>query len=262
MSQGASTHAEAGSRSAGQTASAPPGAGAGRALREQVLEALSAVYDPELDEPITSLRFITSCDVSADGDVEVLLRLPTPQCAPNFAFLMASDTRRAARAVPGVRNVAVTLQDHYTGDEINAAMNGGQGFTGAFPGETDDDDLEALRELFTRKALIARQATVCQSMLAGGATAEDVTEATVAQLPDLPEARRGLELRRLLEIPTTPGSPAFVLPNGEPVTADQLSRWLRMARLVQTSLEANGGICRSLLQVRHNLATEPEESAA
>jgi hypothetical protein len=35
-----------------------------------------------------------------------------------------------------------------------------------------------------------------------------------------------------------------------------------MARLVQTSLEANGGICRSLLQVRHNLATEPEESAA
>jgi metal-sulfur cluster biosynthetic enzyme len=260
MSQGASTHAEAGSASAGQTASAPPGAEA--ALREQVLDALSAVYDPELDEPITSLRFITACDVSADGDVEVLLRLPTPQCAPNFAFLMASDTRRVARAVPGVRNVAVTLEDHYTGDEINAAMNGGQGFTGAFPGETDDDDLEALRELFTRKALIARQATVCQAMLAGGATADEVTGATVAQLPDLPEARRGLELRRLLGIPTTSGSPAFVLPNGDPVTADQLSRWLRMARLVQTSLEANGGICRSLLQVRHNLATEPEESAA
>ena len=175
---------------------------------------------------------------------------------------MASDTRRVARAVPGVRNVAVTLQDHYTGDEINAAMSGGQGFTGAFPGETDDDDLEALRELFTRKALIARQATVCQAMLAGGATAQQVTGATVAQLPDVPEARRALELRRRLEIPTTPGSPALVLPNGDPVTADQLSRWLRMARLVQTSLEANGGICRSLLQVRHNLATEPEESAA
>ncbi len=184
MSHEASTHAEAGSASAGQTASARSGAGAAGALREQVLDALSAVYDPELDEPITSLRFITSCDVSADGDVEVLLRLPTPQCAPNFAFLMASDTRRVARAVPGVRNVAVTLEDHYTGDEINAAMNGGQGFTGAFPGETDDDDLEALRELFTRKALIARQATVCQAMLAGGATAEEVTGATVAQLPD------------------------------------------------------------------------------
>ena len=30
-------------------------------------------------------------------------------------------------------------------------------------------------------------------------------------------------------------------------------------RLVRTGLEANGGICRSLLQVRHGLATDPEE---
>jgi metal-sulfur cluster biosynthetic enzyme len=262
MSRGASTHAEAGSRSAGQTASAPPGAGADGALREQVFDALSAVYDPELDEPITSLRFVTSCDVSADGDVEVLLRLPTPQCAPNFAFMMASDARRVVREVPGVRNVAVTLEDHYTGDEINAAMNRGQGFTGAFPGETDDDDLEALRELFTRKALIARQAKVCEAMLAGGATDEEVVSATVAQLPRSAEARRSLQLRQRLAIPTTPESPAFVMPNGEPLTAGQLTRWRRMARLVATSLEANGGICRSLLEVRHNLSTEPEESAA
>jgi metal-sulfur cluster biosynthetic enzyme len=262
MTRQASTHAEAGSTQGLHAASAPHGAEAAGPLREQVLDALSAVYDPELDEPITSLRFVTSCDVSADGDVEVLLRLPTPQCAPNFAFLMAADARRAARGVPGVRTVAVTLEDHYTGDEINAALNGGHGFTGAFPGETNDDDLEALRELFTRKALIARQATVCQAMLAGGATADEVVNATVAALPDSPPARRSLELRRRLDIPTTPGSAAFVLPNGEPLTADQLTRWLRMARLVQTSLEANGGICRSLLQVRHKLATEPEESAA
>ena len=260
MSRRASTHAEASSET-GQEASVPA-AEASEPLCERVLDALSAVYDPELDEPITSLRFVTSCDVSADGDVAVLLRLPTPQCAPNFAFLMAADARRVVRELAGVRNVAVTLQDHYTGDEINAALNGGHGFTGAFPGETDDDDLEALRELFTRKALIARQATVCQAMLAGGATADEVVNATVAQLPDSPETRRSLELRRLLEIPTSSASPAFVLPNGEPVTADQLSRWRRMARLVATSLEANGGICRSLLQVRHNLASEPEESAA
>jgi hypothetical protein len=28
---------------------------------------------------------------------------------------------------------------------------------------------------------------------------------------------------------------------------------------VRTSLEANGGICRALLQARHNLADDPEE---
>ena len=55
----------------------------------RVLDALGTVYDPELDEPITSLEFVSSCDVSAAGDVAIRLRLPTPQCAPNFAYLLS-----------------------------------------------------------------------------------------------------------------------------------------------------------------------------
>jgi metal-sulfur cluster biosynthetic enzyme len=227
--------------------------------RERVLEALDGVIDPELDEPITSLRFLSSCEVTPDGDVEVVLRLPTPQCAPNFAFLMAADAREAVRRLPGVRRVSVKLEDHYTGDEINGAIERGEGFTGAFPGETKDDDLRALRELFQRKALIARQSRICETWLAGGATAAQVVARSVADLPDEPEGRRCLELRAQLGIATEPGSPAVVLPDGEPLQADQLMRWLRMARLIRTSLETNGGICRSLLQFRHDLAAEPEE---
>jgi metal-sulfur cluster biosynthetic enzyme len=229
-------------------------------LREQVLDALNTVYDPELDEPITSLRFVTSCRATAEGDVDVVLRLPTPQCAPNFAFLMAADARRAAGSVPGVRTVTVELEDHYTGDEINAALRRDEGFTGAFPGETDDDDLKALRDLFTRKALIARQSVVCERLMAGGWSEADVVAATVADLPagDC-TADRALELRRQLGIACTPDAPAFVTPGGDRVEADQLSRWLRAARLVRTSLEANGGICRSLLAFRHNLDSETQE---
>ena len=85
--------------------------------RARVLDALSAVHDPELDEPITSLRFVSSCEVSEEGDVEVVLRLPTPQCAPNFAFLMAADARRVVRRLPSVRDVVVRLEDHYTAAE-------------------------------------------------------------------------------------------------------------------------------------------------
>ncbi len=232
---------------------------ASKATRTQVLDALSAVYDPELDEPITDLRFVSSCEVTADGDVEVLLRLPTPQCAPNFAFLMAADARGVVRRLPGVRSVSIRLEDHYTGDEINAALAGGQGFTGAFPGETEDDDLEALRQLFTRKALIARQSRLCEQLLADGARAEQIVGARLAQLPDGAEAERCVELRRQLGIDAAADAPAFVLPNGRPLTVDELQRWLRMARLVRTSLEANGGICRSLLEVRHNLASDNEE---
>ena len=65
---------------------------------------------------------MTSCEVSADGDVEVVLRLPTPQCAPNFAFLMAADARKVVRRLPEVRDVTIRLEDHYTGEEINAAV--------------------------------------------------------------------------------------------------------------------------------------------
>ena len=100
---------------------------------ERILRALDEVIDPELDEPITTLRFVSSCDVTADGDVAVRIRLPTPQCAPNFAFLMAADARAAVRRLPGMRHVSVRLEDHYTGQEINDALARGDGFTGAFP---------------------------------------------------------------------------------------------------------------------------------
>lgn len=229
--------------------------------RERVINALAEVHDPELDEPITRLGFVTSCEVSTDGDVEVVLRLPTPQCAPNFAFLMAADARQVVRRLPDIRDVTIKLEDHYTGAEINAAIGRGDGFGGAFPGETVDDELAALRELFLRKALVARESRLCEALLADGATAEEVAARRLEDLPeDLPGARRCVELRRQLGLRDDPGAPAFVLPSGEPVPAAELKRWLRTARLVRMSLEVNGGMCRSLMQIRHGVAIEdPEE---
>ena len=217
--------------------------------REDVLAALGTVYDPELDEPITALRFVSSCDVSEAGDVDVRLRLPTPQCAPNFAYLMAADARDAVRRLPGVGEVTVVLEDHYTGDEINAAVGQGAGFGDAFPGETVGD-VGALRGLFRRKALLARQSRLLQT----------VGEPASARLGDLsgPEADRCRELRRELGIDASDNAPAFVRGDGTPVVASELARFSRMATLTAVSLDANGGICRSLLQARYGI----EEVAA
>jgi metal-sulfur cluster biosynthetic enzyme len=231
--------------------------------RARVLDALATVRDPELDEPITELRFVTACEVSPDGDVEVRLRLPTPQCAPNFAFLMAADAWAAVRRLPDVRGVSIVLEDHYTGAEINAAIGNGATFEDAFPGETRGD-LDALRGLFQRKALVARQASLCEALVASGETPEQMTSRRVSDLqrdhPGL-EARRCLELRECLGIASEPEAPAFVRPNGEPIAAGELPRWLRMANLVRVSLEVNGGICRSLLASRYSVSS-PEEVAA
>ena len=219
-------------------------------LGERVLAALGTVYDPELDEPITTLGFVGSCVVTASGDVEVRLRLPTPQCAPNFAFLMAADARSAVRRLPGVRTVTVALEDHYTGDEINAAVGRGAGFESAFPGETAGD-LDALRELFRRKALLARQARLCEALLASGESAETVVALRVADLPASADAARCVALRAALGLPHGAGAPALVAGDGAPLAAGELRTWLRRARLVTLSLEANGGICRDLLRTRY-----------
>ena len=229
-------------------------------LRSRVLEALGTVYDPELDEPITTLGFVGSLVVAEDGDVEVSLRLPTPQCAPNFAFLMAADARTAVRRLPEVRELSVVLEDHYTGEEINAAVCRGDTFGAAFPGETAGD-LDALRELFQRKALLARQARVCQALLADGASAEAIVQTRVADLPDIPDAVRGVALRAALGLPHDDDAPALIAGDGSPLSASDLPTWLRRARLVSLSLETNGGMCRDLLRARYG-DPDHEEVAA
>ena len=219
-------------------------------LRSRIFAELGTVYDPELDQPITTLGFVGSVVVSADGDAAVRLRLPTPQCAPNFAFLMAADAAHAVRRLPGVREVDVVLEDHYTGAEINAAVNRGESFGDAFPGETEGE-LTALRELFQRKALLARQARLCQELLTRGASPEALVTLRVADLPESDDAVRAVALRAALGLPSGPDAPALVAGDGSPLTAGELSTWLRRARLVSLSLETNGGMCRDLLKVRY-----------
>jgi metal-sulfur cluster biosynthetic enzyme len=227
----------------------------------QVLQALGSVIDPELDEPITTLGFVEDVAVSLTGDVDVHLRLPTPQCAPNFAFLMASDARSALRELPGVRDVHVVLNDHYTGAEINAALEGGGAFSDAFPGETAGPDLEALRELFQRKALLARQGRLCMALLADGLSEAEVADLAVADLDPArdPEAARCLALRRALRLQSGAEAPALIAGDGARLDPADIPTWLRRARLVSLSLESNGGICRSLLQARHGVPDPTQE---
>ena len=229
-------------------------------LKSRVIAALGTVYDPELDEPITVLGFVGSCVVTAKGDVSVRLRLPTPQCAPNFAYLMAADARAAVRRLPEVREVSIVLEDHYTGEEINTALARGDGFDSAFPGETAGD-LNALRQLFQRKALLARQARACQALLDDGATPETVVERRVADLPDTPDAVRAVALRAALGLPYDANAPALIAGDGASLTVSDLPTWLRRARLVSLSLEANGGMCRDLLRTRYG-NTDQEEIAS
>jgi hypothetical protein len=99
-------------------------------------------------------------------------------------------------------------------------------------------------------------------LLAGGAADHaTVVALSVADLPDDPEVARCLALRRELGLPCGPDAPALVTGDGGPIPASELALWLRRARLVSLSLESNGGLCRSLLRVRHGVPDPTEEVA-
>jgi metal-sulfur cluster biosynthetic enzyme len=227
--------------------------------RAQVLDALSGVRDPELDEPLTDLGFVDQVAVAGDA-VAVRLRLPTYFCAPNFAFLMVDDARAALLALDGVGQVRVALEDHFASSEINSAVREERGFGGAFPDETEGG-LAPLRTLFQRKALTARQGRVCEGLLAAGHELHELASMRLADLPHGPDRDRCVELRRALGLPAAEDSPAFLAPEGRRLDAAGLDRFLRISRLIRVSLEGNAGLCRSLLRTRYGI-DDLEEAAA
>jgi len=186
-------------------------------MREDVLTALSTVRDPELDEPITTLGFVASCTVSADGQARVRLRLPTYFCAPNFAFLMVADAYDALVAIPGVRTAEVVLEDHFASDAINAGVAAQAGFVASFDGEAVAE-LGDLRAQFLRKAVLAGTDLVCRPLIAAGVTPAELVALTLGAAPQSAELDRLRQRRADLGLPADDSAPLLIDPEtGAPV---------------------------------------------
>jgi len=225
----------------------------------EVLARLDRVNDPELDEPVTSLGFVTGVSVSDDGRVEIGFRLPTYWCAANFAFLMADDMRTEVGRLPWVRSVGVELGEHMYAETINTAMTRGQSFQEAFAAEADGD-LDALRRVFEIKAFQRRQMALLDNLLEAGHVAETLMALTVAELRALAGDKGAHLVERYLERrgapgPDGPDAPAFVDEHGRAVAAADFPAHRRTLRRVTVNVEFNGALCRGLLAARFN---EPE----
>ena len=225
--------------------------------RAEVLGALSGVRDPELDEPITELDFVSELEVEG-GTAFVRLRLPTYFCAPNFAYLMVADAKAALLSVPGVERASVVLDDHYASQEINGGVNEDHGFDGAFAGETEGPDLEELRTVFRRKSFVSRQEQLCRELLAADHTPSDLAGMILADVPASGALRKYLERRAELGLDTSEGAPLVVDPDGKRVPEAAVVQHLRFARTVRVSIEGNAELCRGLLATRYGLR-ETEE---
>ncbi len=223
---------------------------------QDVWSALDSVTDPEIDESVVSLEFVSKLEIDDDERVEIEFRLPTYWCAPNFAFLMASDMRDAVAELDWVAAVTVKLVDHFSAELINRGVARSQDFRDAFPGETDGD-LCAIRQKFLGQAYERRQELLLQHLFARGYTPDVIMGLRLSDLMNLALDQPGMSLRSLYLFawrkihPGAGDDPlAFLTLAGAPIGRQNLKDYLRKIAGARRNAEFNGFICRSLLAER------------
>ena len=227
--------------------------------KAEVWARLQTVTDPELDEPVTDLEFVTRADVDAENRVHIEFRLPTYWCAANFSFLMADDMRMAVKDLPWVSAVNVTLGEHMYADKINAGLAQGLSFQETF-GVEADGDLDDLRLTFLVKAFQRRQAALLAYLIAAGYPAAALVELTLGQLTAMKfdEAGGKLLARYLERRPVVAGvaeTLAFIDADGDPLQTETLPAYVRALRGIGVNAEFNSALCRGLLHARFDTET-------
>ena len=223
-----------------------------------MLAALDTVRDPELDEPVTELGFVSSCTVSADGDVQVRLRLPTYFCAPNFAFLMVADAydavSRRRRASAGRE---VVLDDHFASDAINGGVAARSGFVESFAGLADGRAGRAPHRLRAQGRAGRRPTGSAGHCWPQGGRMDELAGLTLGDVPPSPDLDRLRARRAELGLPAGDDSALLVdAITGEAVGVEALPLHLRRARL--TRVNTGGERQRLPRHAAHRYATRGE----
>lgn len=233
---------------------------------DEILRRLDRVLDPELDQSVLELGFITSIDSAANGEtLRVSMKMPTAWCSPNFAYMMAEDARTELLKIESVQDVEICLENNVVSAAIEAGVNAGQSFEEAFAGETFDG-LMKLRGVFLRKGYVKRQEALFKRLLAANLSYAEICQLRIADLYEreslcevvLPDgrvvdidppvvARDYLERRELIGLDCQADSPLFVNVKGEALSPAQVEEYLIYMRTIRVSMQANGSLCSALL---------------
>jgi metal-sulfur cluster biosynthetic enzyme len=228
--------------------------------KAEVWARLQTVTDPELDEPITDLEFVTRADVDEENRVHIEFRLPTYWCAANFSFLMADDMRLAVKELPWVSAVNIALGEHMYADKINAGLAQGLSFRETFGAEADGD-LEELRRTFLVKAFQRRQAALLVHLMELDYDAAALVSLTLGELMTAETGEAGARLiaryceRRSVIAAPVPEARAFIDANGDPLQVETLPAYVRALRRFGVNAEFNSALCRGLLHARFDMET-------
>jgi metal-sulfur cluster biosynthetic enzyme len=234
----------------------------------QVWTALRQVADPELDESIVDLGFVSAVNVAGGDTAEVIFRLPTFWCSANFAWIMAEDMRLALHALPWLRRADIRLIDHFASDRINRGIADGLSFHETFAGEAGGD-LGELRATFRRKAFLGRMSALIEALREHGWSDDAIMTARIADLAEMPGepplrslVDRYAKLRAFFGGSCKADDVAFRTAEGDPIPASGLPAYLRGIRMTRRGVEANGEMCRILLAERYGEPTSRADGGA
>lgn len=76
-------------------------------LKNEVIEGLKTVYDPEIPVNIYDLGLIYGIEVTEEADVHITMTLTSPMCP--VAESLPAEVELAAQGVPGVRRASIEL---------------------------------------------------------------------------------------------------------------------------------------------------------
>jgi len=120
--------------------------------QQEVWSSLAPVTDPELDESVTELGFVTSVNVDNQE--------------------------------PWVKSVSVELQEHMYSETINRGIDAGQTFQDTFGAEASDE-LDEVRAKFRNKAFQQRQELLLRYLLNKNHTAQALVEMPMSVLESM-----------------------------------------------------------------------------
>jgi len=234
-----------------------------RAVRER----LDRVTDPELDESIVELGYVDEITVD-DRRVRVAFTLPTAWCSPAFAWMMATDTREATEALPGVDRTHVRLREHLHETEITEGVNEGLAFQEVFPDA--DGGVAEVRATLDAKARLARQHEAVEALLEAGLGPEQVTALEFADLwLDEPAAVFVREGSVGISVPAEPLDAYLVkaretglvgddhphlfrTPDGNPISTERFELVQRRCRLATVNMGGQESVCEALNDARRD----------
>ncbi len=90
-------------------------------LKDQIIEKLKDVIDPETGVDVIRMRLVLDLEADAEGNISYTFRPSSPVCP--IAVTLAMDIKYAVGSVDGVEDQTISIKDYVNADELSQYLS-------------------------------------------------------------------------------------------------------------------------------------------